>query len=74
MKRYHDEIPLMERRVREHFQISGGLEVPRLRGHYRKRHPLDCGKSRCQCCHGDTKFPKRKPTRKELMHDQQQDD
>ena len=71
MKRYHDEISLMNRREKLWARLVGKAKE---RGYFRKKKPMDCGKSRCQCCHGDTKFPKRKPTRKELMHDQQQDD
>jgi len=67
VKRYHEDIPLMERRSKEYIEIMGGIKSYRPKGYFRKRHPLDCGKSRCRCCHGETKFPKRTPTRQELL-------
>jgi hypothetical protein len=66
MKRYHEERPLMERRAKEWLTISGSFREP---GHFRKRKPLDCGISRCTCCHGEIKYPKRKPTRQEIKHE-----
>ena len=68
MKRYHKDIPLMERRAREWKSLVG--DTGKERGRFRKRKPLDCGKSRCQCCHGEAKFPKRIPTRHELQHEE----
>lgn len=65
MKRYHKDIPLMERRAKEWKVLVG--DTGKERGRFRKRKPLDCGKSRCQCCHGEVKFPKRIPTRHELQ-------
>lgn len=67
MKRYHDDIPLMKRRAQEWAVLVG--KTGKERGYFRKRKPLDCGKSRCQCCHGESKFPKRIPTRKEKLHE-----
>lgn len=71
MKRYHDEISLMDKRAKEWMTLVGftGME----RGRFRKKKPLDCGNSRCQCCHAESKFPKRIPTRKERMNDASQD-
>lgn len=33
---------------------------------FRKRHPQDCGHAQCQMCHSD-KYPKRTPTRQEVI-------
>ncbi len=35
-------------------------------GRFRKRKAFDCGKPRCQLCHGD-KFPRRKLTKQERI-------
>jgi hypothetical protein len=70
VKRYHDEISLMDRRAKEWMTFGpGGVE----RGRFRKKKPFDCGKSRCSVCHVESKFPKRTPTRKERMNDADQD-
>lgn len=37
-------------------------------GRFRKRDAHDCGRARCQVCHG-YKFPKREPTRQERVAD-----
>lgn len=69
MRRYHSELALIQRRAREWWQWTYGSSLDaKPDGRFRKRKPLDCGKSKCACCHGDSKYPKRKPTRQELTH------
>jgi hypothetical protein len=70
VKRYHDEISLMNRREKLWAVVVGKA---RERGYFRKKKPFDCGISRCGVCHAEAKFPKRTPTRQERMNDQQQD-
>ncbi len=36
------------------------------KGRFRKRRAFDCGKTRCQLCHGE-KYPRRERTRRELL-------
>jgi hypothetical protein len=67
VKRYHDEIPLMKRREKLWTVVVG--KTGKTRGYFRKKKPFDCGKSRCSVCSVDPKFPKRTPTRKELLHE-----
>lgn len=70
MKRYHDDWALIQRRAREWWNWTHGSEwAAKPMGKFRKRKPLDCGKSQCVCCHGDAKYPKRKPTRQEVMNE-----
>ena len=72
MKRYHDEKNIIERRYREYLRVTYLTEEQAgPKGRMRKRKPFDCGISRCTCCHGEIKFPKRIPTRKERMNELQ---
>jgi hypothetical protein len=70
LRRYHSELTLMQRRAREWERWTyGDARCAKPKGRFRKRKPLDCGKSQCVCCSGDDKYPKRKPTRQEVMND-----
>ena len=59
MKRFHEELPLLERRARVAIRFASGVTgkwgrrkngVPL--GTFRKRKPYDCGQARCMLCHG----------------------
>lgn len=61
MKRFHEELPLLERRARVAVRFASGVtgkwghrkdknSVPL--GTFRKRKPHDCGQARCMLCHG----------------------
>jgi hypothetical protein len=52
MKRYHDEMPIMQRQYREGLKLGKSLSA----GYYRKRDAHDCGHSRCGLCHPDKRF------------------
>lgn len=55
MKRYAQDIALMDRRVREWKALSfSAADVER--GRFRKRKPLDCGRARCGLCHSEKRF------------------
>jgi hypothetical protein len=49
----------MQQRQRQSMQSHGlsETEVP-AKGRFRKRDPHDCGKARCQLCHGEKIFGK----------------
>lgn len=61
MKRYHEEMHIIERR-QEQARVRDG-EAYGKPGRYRKTH-IGCNRASCQLCHPD-KFPRRIPTRKE---------
>lgn len=63
MRRYHSERHLAERRQRQ-FKAFTGIDRPV--GVFRKKRLMDCGKSRCLLCSW-CKFPKRTPTRQEML-------
>lgn len=63
MRRYHEELHIIARRMAEWFRISG--QVSEKPSHCRKTHN-GCNKASCQLCHPD-KFPKRRRTRKEIQ-------
>ena len=48
MTRYHSELALIHRRVREWVVLARAH--PRPGGRFRKRKPLDCGRARCYTC------------------------
>lgn len=48
MTRYHSEVALIHRRVREWMVLAKAPARPG--GRFRKRKPLDCGKARCSLC------------------------
>ena len=63
MKRFHEELPLLERRARVavrfapsitgkwgHRWLAGRSGSPL--GLFRKRKPYDCGQAKCFLCHG----------------------
>lgn len=65
MKRYEEERKIMQRRYSENKNFKGGYTNKKA-GHFRKRHFLDCGNSRCHVCHSD-KFPIREITTQEKL-------
>jgi hypothetical protein len=48
---------------RDPYQID--CDCDQQKGRFRKRHPLSCGRARCQLCHS-YKYPKRETTLDEL--------
>ena len=54
MTRYHAELAIIHRRVREWMRLSSsgqrGEASPFPPGRYLKRKPLDCGRARCYTC------------------------
>ena len=68
-KKHHDEhvkMNLAENRTigRDPYQVD--CICDEQKGRFRKRDARDCGKPRCQLCHGD-KFPERRKTFQELL-------
>lgn len=53
LRRSHREQVLMLRRQRQSMQSHGLTEAEAPKGRFRKRDPHDCGKARCQLCHGE---------------------
>lgn len=51
MRRWHQERSLMLARLRFDREFFGEYRKDRKMGHFRKRKPLDCGKTRCCSCH-----------------------
>jgi len=51
MKRWHDEQHIAKRRQKVAKQYHGWRA--NQAGRYRKKHPLDCGNTRCHVCHSD---------------------
>lgn len=73
MKRWHEDSSLCWRRAWQYARWLVAwnceqLEIPTKFGRYRKRKPLDCGKTQCKLCHSD-KFPKRYTTYREWEAD-----
>lgn len=67
MKRWHQEEALMKgRQTFDYRWPLHGRAWPK--GRYRKRKPLDCGKTQCLLCHSD-KFPKRSASLAEIKAD-----
>ena len=62
MRRYHQELPIMQRQLREGLRLG----KPQTAGYYRKRDAHDCGRTRCGVCHRDKRFG-HTPTRQELL-------
>lgn len=60
MKRYAEDSALIARRAK--FWAASGLVGDAVvePGRFRKRHPLDCGRSRCGLCHGEKRFGRTK--------------
>jgi hypothetical protein len=52
MKRYHEELPIMHRQLREGTRLGKTLSA----GYYRKRDAHDCGNPRCGICHREKRF------------------
>lgn len=48
MKRYVEDTALMDRRLKV---WNSFMSIPSARGRFRKRKPLDCGRTRCALCH-----------------------
>lgn len=70
MRRYHEEKHIISRRQEQARDSYGGeYKNP---GHYRKTH-IGCNKASCHLCHPE-KYPKRKPTRKELQAKKDEND
>lgn len=65
MKRWHQEVSHYKRQKAKDSLFASGKTKTQL-GRYRKRHALDCGKTRCRTCHND-KFPKRERHDQELL-------
>ena len=72
MKRYHQEKHIIDRRYKERKSLSISpisWTMPEKwsiqRGRYRKKHPLDCGNTRCGICHSNKRFG-HESTRQEL--------
>lgn len=56
----------MARRSRQYMSLMGSLFSDdggdaQSSGRFRKRHPLDCGRSRCKLCHSEKIFKRRNP-------------
>lgn len=66
MKRFHEELTLMNRRkkCREFWDRDLPFSWKYSLGTYRKTRPFGCRNTRCLHCHGD-KYPKRHPTKQE---------
>lgn len=68
MRRWHEDLALMENRVKD-VRLHYGLfddkpwkrneryeawsERVQVKGRWRKRKPLDCGRAKCGVCHGE---------------------
>ena len=62
MRKSGEERAIVRRRVRfacDH-DLMGAYSAPGVEsgGRFRKRHPADCGRSRCHVCHGDKLYGK----------------
>lgn len=58
MKRWHQEETIARRNQREHHRVvhngdPTGCVCDRQVGRFRKKDAYDCGRTRCQICHGD---------------------
>jgi len=74
MQRWHSETALMEARMKfARADHNRWRDLPRSKlcacrrctsdgiGWFRDRHPRDCGRARCGCCHGEKAYgPKRR--------------
>lgn len=56
MKRYAQEKPIMERRKKVANHYVGKDWAYGDLGRFRKKHPLDCGNTRCGVCHADKRY------------------
>jgi hypothetical protein len=52
MKRYHEELRIIRRQLREGVRLGKPLPA----GYYRKRDAHDCGNPRCGICHREKRF------------------
>jgi hypothetical protein len=52
MRRYHQELPIMRRQLREGVRLDKSLSA----GYFRKRDAHDCGRTRCGICHPEKRF------------------
>jgi hypothetical protein len=52
MRRYHEELRIVRRQLREAERLGKSLTG----GYYRNRDAHDCGNSRCGICHRDKRF------------------
>ena len=50
MTRYHAELAIIHRRVREWISLSSPPHGKIVPGRFRKKKPLDCGRARCGLC------------------------
>lgn len=50
MKRYHEELPVMKRRMKVALRYIGADSKYAVLGRMRKKHPMDCGNARCGIC------------------------
>jgi hypothetical protein len=64
MKRYHEERHIAVSRARLWKEVTGSS---RPAGYFRKKKPFDCGHSQCFVCGGERKYPKRTPTKQEVL-------
>jgi len=65
MRRWHSETALMIARMQfaraDHDQCACRRCTSDGIGWFRDRHPRDCGRARCGCCHGEKAYgPKRR--------------
>jgi hypothetical protein len=65
MKRWHDEIGVLHRR-RKFLRSIERHYFQRELGKFRKKKPLDCGKTQCKLCHSD-KYPKRELSKRDII-------
>ncbi|MBC8000229.1 MAG: hypothetical protein IAF58_19900 [Leptolyngbya sp.] len=68
MKRYAQDRGLMSRRRKFFASFSHGGTVD-SGGRFRKRKPLDCGRTQCKLCHGEKLF--NRPSVKDVRADEQ---
>jgi len=64
MKRYHEELPVIWRHLRQAQRLGKLLPA----GYYRKQDAHDCGNPRCGICHPEKRFG-HTLTRQELAAD-----
>lgn len=61
MKRYHQDLALIAKRGKEYRRFlnrtGASCEADKVEpGRFRKRHPLDCGRTQCGLCHSEKRF------------------
>lgn len=70
MKRYHQDRLLIRQRslwyARNSHHFEGEAIKYEINGHFRKRKPFDCGKTRCYLCSQDKLL--NRPTKRDLIN------